>query len=376
MAITQVRGNTQIKDGSVDYPKMAANFLQSETWTLSSDNSAKITGLTTPTSARDAVTKEYVDGIVDSVMKSPDGFATNVAGDYPSDYKGTGGVAEGDAFYVTDVSNGTDVGTESVNVGDLLIALADTPGNTDSNWIIVESNREYATHDVPGIIELATQTEADAGADTLRAITPATLNNYILNNKIEKIAGQGMSEDASANFNISSFDASINVKADTIEVQTGSTNGASLETTATGLELASAITGARSFSGGAFSVDAGAGTVSIKSGGVLTLDATADNVVLTNQPTGGTDLSVATIKYVDDSISSQSTDVFNELPTVTSGNANVTLLNTPTSNTERVYLNGVRQAPGASNDYTISGTTVTFASALHTNDFVLIDYKY
>ncbi len=376
MANTQLRSNRQLMDGSVNFNKLANNFLQGTTWTVSSDNSAIITGVADPSNAQDIATKNYVDGLVDTTFKAPDGFATNVAGDYPTDYKGTGSVSEGDSFYVTDVSNGTVVGTEEVNVGDLLVALVDAPGNTDGNWLIMESNRDYATTTVPGVVEIATQTEVNTGTDTTRMITPATLDGYISNSGVIKVAGAGMTEDASNNFNVIAANASITVNADDLEVTPGTTNGTSLEVTATGLELVSAITGARSFSGGSFSVDSGSNPILLKSGGTLTLEATADNIVLNAQPTGGTDLAVSTTKYVDDQLAALPTEVYNELPAVTDGNANVTLANTPTAGTERVYLNGQRVTPGASNDYTISGSTVTFAIALQTGDVVLVDYKY
>ncbi len=376
MANTQLRSNRQLMDGSVNFNKLANNFLQGTTWTVSSDNSAIITGVADPSNAQDIATKNYVDGLVDTTFKAPDGFATNVAGDYPTDYKGTGSVNEGDSFYVTDVSNGTVVGTEEVNVGDLLVALVDAPGNTDGNWLIMESNRDYATTTVPGVVEIATQTEVNTGTDTTRMITPATLDGYISNSGVIKVAGAGMTEDASNNFNVIAANASITVNADDLEVTPGTTNGTSLEVTATGLELVSAITGARSFSGGSFSVDSGSNPILLKSGGTLTLEATADNIVLNAQPTGGTDLAVSTTKYVDDQLAALPTEVYNELPAVTDGNANVTLANTPTAGTERVYLNGQRVTPGASNDYTISGSTVTFAIALQTGDVVLVDYKY
>ncbi len=128
-----------------------------------------------PTVALGAATKQYVDGLIDSGMKSPDGYDTVAAGDYPTDYKGSGSVHEGDTFYITSTANGTAVGGETVNNGDLLVALADAPGNTDSNWAIVESNRDSATETVHGVVELATQAEVDAGTDTTRVITPATL---------------------------------------------------------------------------------------------------------------------------------------------------------------------------------------------------------
>ena len=57
-------------------------------------------------------------------------------------------------------------------------------------------------------------------------------------------------------------------------------------------------------------------------------------------------------------------------------NTNVVLANTPISNTERVYVNGVRQAPGSNNDYTISGNTISFKYSLDSADTVLVDYDY
>jgi len=128
-----------------------------------------------PSAALGAATKQYVDGLIDSGMKTPDGYATVVAADYPTDYKSSGTVHEGDTFYITSTANGTTVGTATVNNGDLLVALSDAPGNTDSNWAIVESNRDQATETVKGVVELATQAEVDAGTDTIRVVTPATL---------------------------------------------------------------------------------------------------------------------------------------------------------------------------------------------------------
>jgi hypothetical protein len=49
--------------------------------------------------------------------------------------------------------------------------------------------------------------------------------------------------------------------------------------------------------------------------------------------------------------------------TVNGSNVTFTLANTPISGTEEVYLNGVQQEPGAGNDYTISGNTITYLSA-------------
>lgn len=66
--------------------------------------------------------------------------------------------------------------------------------------------------------------------------------------------------------------------------------------------------------------------------------------------------------------------VQNEVPTgdVDSSNDEYTLANTPTSGTLQLYLNGVRQK--ITDDYTISGTTITFVTPPTTGDKITADY--
>lgn len=70
--------------------------------------------------------------------------------------------------------------------------------------------------------------------------------------------------------------------------------------------------------------------------------------------------------------------VIRETPsgTVNGVNAAFTLANTPTAGTEHVFVNGILQNVGAGNDYTISGTTITFETAAIplTNDVVRVSY--
>jgi hypothetical protein len=68
--------------------------------------------------------------------------------------------------------------------------------------------------------------------------------------------------------------------------------------------------------------------------------------------------------------------VRNETPSGTINGSNVafTLAGTPVSGTEAVYQNGVRLRPGAGNDYTISGGTITFVTAPLSGDVILVDY--
>jgi hypothetical protein len=51
------------------------------------------------------------------------------------------------------------------------------------------------------------------------------------------------------------------------------------------------------------------------------------------------------------------------------------LANTPILGTEQVYLNGVLQEPGAGNDYTISGATITYLTAPISGDRLRVVYQ-
>ena len=71
--------------------------------------------------------------------------------------------------------------------------------------------------------------------------------------------------------------------------------------------------------------------------------------------------------------------IYNTIPTgtINGSNTTFTLVKAPRiTDAERVYLNGVRQNPGSSNDYTIAGKTLTFNTAPLTNDVLLVDLEY
>lgn len=59
---------------------------------------------------------------------------------------------------------------------------------------------------------------------------------------------------------------------------------------------------------------------------------------------------------------------------VNGSNTAFTLANTPIAGTESVYLNGLLQEPGAGNDYTISGPTITYLTAPVSGDKVRVSY--
>jgi len=59
---------------------------------------------------------------------------------------------------------------------------------------------------------------------------------------------------------------------------------------------------------------------------------------------------------------------------VNSSNTTYTLASTPLAGTEQVFLNGILQEPGAGNDYTISGGTITYLTAPVTGDRLRVSY--
>ena len=73
------------------------------------------------------------------------------------------------------------------------------------------------------------------------------------------------------------------------------------------------------------------------------------------------------------------TFVDEEVPSGTQNDVNVTftLVNAPSPTSSlHLYVNGVRQKSGGGNDYTLSGSTITFAIAPSAGDNLVADYRY
>jgi hypothetical protein len=82
-------------------------------------------------------------------------------------------IAKGDMYTVTVAGTFYNA---SVEAGDMLIAEVDS-ANTEAEWTIVNKNIGAATESVPGIAEIATQTEVTTGTDDTTIITPLKLKN-------------------------------------------------------------------------------------------------------------------------------------------------------------------------------------------------------
>lgn len=79
---------------------------------------------------------------------------------------------------------------------------------------------------------------------------------------------------------------------------------------------------------------------------------------------------------VDVSAGSSGTFVDGETPsgTINGSNDTFTLANTPTAGSVNVYLNGTRRT--LTEDYTISGDTITFVSPPRSGSILRVDYRY
>lgn len=115
--------------------------------------------------------KIYIDGLIDGTLKAPEPYNPTVTSAFPTTY-GSNPIEKGDSFRI--IAAGTMNGV-IVNVEDLLISLIDLPGNTPSNWQVLESNRDQATESILGVAKIATQIEVDAGTDNLSFVTSLKL---------------------------------------------------------------------------------------------------------------------------------------------------------------------------------------------------------
>lgn len=134
---------------SLEQARAEDNFVEGEI----DMNGKSVRNLPTPTNADEAVNKAYVDGLMDRVLKQPQAFTP--AGSYPTTYN-SNAIQANDSFRIVAAGG---VGAQTVNADDLLIALVDTPGQTDSNWQILESNRDQASETVKGVAKIVSQTE-------------------------------------------------------------------------------------------------------------------------------------------------------------------------------------------------------------------------
>jgi len=79
MSGTKIRGSNQIKPKSITVDQLQENFLQGITWNVSTDNTARISGIADPTSPSEVANKHYVDQKIGSGGGSGGGTSSGYA---------------------------------------------------------------------------------------------------------------------------------------------------------------------------------------------------------------------------------------------------------------------------------------------------------
>lgn len=144
----------------------------------------KIVNVVDPTAAQDAATKNYVDTNIVGNLVFQGGY--NAATNTPDlDSSPSSSIKKGWAYVVT---NAGSFFTETVEVGDFLIAQQDAP-TTLANWVTVQNNIGLATNTTPGIASFAAANfDVSAAGEVTLTDSGVTANTYGSATQVSRIA--------------------------------------------------------------------------------------------------------------------------------------------------------------------------------------------
>jgi len=378
MARTQIRAeqvqdlvikNLQIAtDAGIELSKLEETVIQADGGqAFTGDQSMgdnKLTSVATPTADGDAVNKAYADSIASGLDIKESVRVATTANITLSGEQTIDGVAvvDGDRVLVKDQTAGEDNGIYVASTGSwvrsddansdaevtagLFTFVEEGTANADSGWVLSTNNPITVGTTVLAFTKFSTAGEIIAGDGLTK--TGST---------IDVGAGNGITVNADS-IEINLDGTTLSLGASGIKVADAGITETQIASSALGDGLAGgsgtvlsvdiASNGGLEFSGGELKVK-------VKSGGGIAID--GDGL------------------YLD---GASETRVVRETPsgTVNGTNQDFDLANTPTGASEMVFYNGILMNEGATEDYTISGATITLADAPKTKDVILVTYWY
>lgn len=308
-------------------------------------NGGIITNVGTPSAGTDAVNKTYVDNLTAGLSwKASVRVATTANGTLAS------------AF-----ANGSTVDGVTLATGDRILLKNQTAGSENGLYTVNASGAPTRA------------TDADTGAEMLQAacfVREGTANAdtaWVCTN-------DGTITLGSTSLTFAQFSGGSSVTA-----------GAGLTMTGSTIDVVSA-NGGIVVNANDITLTAADASLTINGSGVKVTPGTGGQVSLTNgsgvvAPTSlsGDVSSVSSSGSVTlaTTVTKMANIITRETPSgsVNGSNVTFTLANTPLAGTEEVYLNGLLQEPGAGNDYTISGGTITYLTAPITGDRLRVSYR-
>lgn len=358
MAQTQIHGGNQIRSGTITGDRLASGTVGDDRLDesyIKADGSRaftgnvdmdgyKITYLADPESSSDAATKAYVDAL-------SQGFSWKEA---------VRAASTANATLSSGFANGSVIDGVTLVTGDRILVKAQSTASENGIYVVNASGAPTRAADADSSDKVTSGltvfvTEGTANGDTAWSLsTDGAITLGTTGLSFVQVAG-GSGYDAGnglaltgKTFSVDAADTSLDVDASGVKVALGDGS----------LEVVDGLRVVQGTGGQVYIAD---------EDGVLT------PTTLSGDVSSVSDTGVVTL---DSSFLKSTSLVVRETPSgsVNGSNAGFTLAHTPVAGSEQVFLNGLLQEPGSGNDYTISGSSITFEAAPSSGDRVRVTY--
>lgn len=385
MATQQIRGNTQIMPATITnaeisasaaiaLSKLATTVIQANGGqAFTADQSMgnfKLTNLAAPVGASDAARKADVDAASNGLdLKASVRVSTAVAGTLATSFQNASIVdgvtlATGDRILIKDQVAGAENGIYTVNASGTPTRATDADSNTEVTGGMFTFIEEGTINADTGWVL------TNNGAITL-GTTALTFTQFSGAGSLT--AGAGLTKTGNS-IDVIGTANRIVVTADQVDIGTDVVTLTGTQTLTNKTLTAPAINSPT----GIVKADVGLGNVDNTSNvteRAATATLTNKTIALGSNTVSGTMAQFDTA-VTDSNFVYMASVVIRETPTgaVNGANTSFALATTPITGTEEVFLNGLMQDPGAGNDYTIAGATITMLAAPLTNDKIRVNY--